>query len=51
MIVANADPTNTSILVFAAGSNGNIAPLRTVSGASTTLAGDASQYPMPVVVR
>jgi hypothetical protein len=51
MYVANADPSGASILVFAMGSNGNIAPLRTIAGASTTLAGDASQYPMPIIVR
>jgi hypothetical protein len=49
--VANADPAGAAILVFSAGASGNVPPARTIAGASTTLAGDASQAPMPILLR
>jgi hypothetical protein len=52
LYVANADRAGASILVFSAdGANGNVAPIRVISGPSTTLTGDVSQFPMPIVVR
>ena len=43
--------TDTSnLLVFDPAATGNVAPIRTLQGPSTTLAGDASQFPMPIVV-
>lgn len=50
IFVSNADPTGPAILVFAGNANGDVAPLRAVSGGATTLSGDASQGPMPLVV-
>jgi len=48
--VTNADPGGASILVFDPAATGDVAPMRMISGSSTTLAGDASQFPMPIVV-
>lgn len=48
--VTNADPGGASVLVFDPAATGDVAPIRTISGSSTTLAGDASQFPMPIVV-
>ena len=48
--VTNADPGGASVLVFDAAATGDVAPIRTISGSSTTLAGDAAQFPMPIVV-
>jgi len=50
VFVTNADPSGAAILVFDEAATGDVAPIRTISGASTTLAGDASQFPMPIVV-
>jgi hypothetical protein len=50
VFVTNADPTGASVLVFDPAATGDVAPIRTISGPTTTLAGDASQFPMPIVV-
>ncbi|HEX4513759.1 MAG TPA: hypothetical protein VH054_09490 [Polyangiaceae bacterium] len=51
--VTNAAPNDVNggaVLVFDPSATGNIPPIRTLQGASTTLSGDASQFPMPIVV-
>lgn len=48
--VTNADPAGAAVVVFDPAATGDVAPIRTISGPTTTLAGDASQFPMPIVV-
>ena len=48
--VVNADPAGPSILTYPGNTTGDVPPIRQISGASTTLSGDASQGPMPLVV-
>jgi hypothetical protein len=48
--VTSADGTTASISVFTPNATGDVAPTRTITGSATMLSGDASQYPMPIVV-